>query len=206
MRWEGGMIRIDGVLVSPGEGGVYGERMLKGYRVWDPYRSKLAAFCMLGGNAELDGSMVVLYLGAANGTTVSHVADYAECVYAVEFAPRPMQDLLEVARRRKNIVPILADATRPGTYAPFVESVDLIYQDVAQPDQTGIAAKNLVFLKQGGTMFLMLKTQSVDVTRDPREVFADARARLESLGLEIVDTRWLDPYHQDHAAIVCRKQ
>lgn len=199
------MIRIDGVLVSPGEGGVYGERMLKGYRVWDPYRSKFAAFCMLGGTVELDDSMVVLYLGAANGTTVSHVADYAECVYAVEFAPRPMQDLLEVARRRKNIVPILADATRPGTYAPFVESVDLIYQDVAQPDQTGIAAKNLVFLKRGGTLLLMLKTQSVDVTRDPREVFADARTRLESLGLEIVDSRWLDPYHRDHAAIVCRK-
>jgi fibrillarin-like pre-rRNA processing protein len=206
MRWEGGMIWIDRVLVSPGEGGVYGERMLKGYRIWDPYRSKFAAFSMLGGKVELDDSMVVLYLGAANGTTVSHVADYAESVYAVEFAPRPMQDLLEVARRRKNIVPILGDATRPGTYAPFVEPVDLVYQDVAQPDQTGIAAKNLVFLKRGGIMLLMLKTQSVDVTRDPREVFADARVRLEGFGLEILDSRWLDPYHRDHAAIVCRKR
>lgn len=200
------MIWIDRVLVSPGEGGVYGERMLKGYRIWDPYRSKFAAFSMLGGKVELDDSMVVLYLGAANGTTVSHVADYAESVYAVEFAPRPMQDLLEVARRRKNIVPILGDATRPGTYAPFVEPVDLVYQDVAQPDQTGIAAKNLVFLKRGGIMLLMLKTQSVDVTRDPREVFADARVRLEGFGLEILDSRWLDPYHRDHAAIVCRKR
>ena len=38
-----------------------------------------------------------------------------------EFAPRPMQDLIEVARRRKNVIPIMADATRPDRYAPLVE-------------------------------------------------------------------------------------
>jgi fibrillarin-like pre-rRNA processing protein len=200
------MIRIDGVLVSAGEAGVYGERVLKGYRIWDPYRSKLAALCMLGGDVELADTMVVLYLGAANGTTASHVADYADTVYAVEFAPRPMQDLLEVARRRKNIVPIMADAARPDQYAPFVEAVDLIYQDVAQPDQAGIAAKNLAFLKTGGIFILMLKTKSVDVTQEPGAVFAETAARLEDAGLDILSARWLDPYHRDHAAIICRKR
>ncbi|MDD3112121.1 MAG: fibrillarin-like rRNA/tRNA 2'-O-methyltransferase, partial [Methanofollis liminatans] len=95
------MIRIGGVLVSPGEGGVYGERMIGSYRVWDPRRSKLAALALLGSEIDLAPEMRVLYLGAANGTTVSHVADYVEVVYAVEFAPRPMQDLLEVCRRRR---------------------------------------------------------------------------------------------------------
>src|SRR5690606_36530503 len=143
----GGMIRIGNVLVSPGEGGVYGERMLEGYRVWDPYRSKFAAYYLLGGGLDLTPGMRVLYLGAANGTTVSHVADYVETVYAVEFTPRPMQDLLEVARRRKNIVPIMADANRPDAYASFMEAVDLVYQDVAQPNQVEIAERNLVFLR-----------------------------------------------------------
>ena len=87
--------------------------MLGGARVWDPFRSKLAALYYTGTGVELTPEMRVLYLGAANGTTVSHVADYTEVVYAVEFAPRPMQDLLEVARRRKNIVPIMADACPP---------------------------------------------------------------------------------------------
>ena len=44
-----------------------------------------------------------------------------------------MQDLLEVARRRKNVMPIMADASRPEHYAPLVEPVDLLYQDMAQP-------------------------------------------------------------------------
>ena len=82
------------------------------------------------------------------GLTVSHVADYAEVVYAVEFAPRPMQDLLEVARRRRNVVPIMADAARPEQYAPLVEAVDLLYQDVAQPGTGSNCPQELCIFKK----------------------------------------------------------
>jgi fibrillarin-like pre-rRNA processing protein len=83
-----------------------------------------------------------------------------------------------------------------------MEAVDLLYQDVAQPNQVEIAMRNIVFLKPGGHLVLMLKTRSVDVRQDPAEVLAGARAGLERR-LDIVDARWLDPYHHDHAAIVC---
>ena len=46
------------------------------YRVWNPYRSKIAA-AVIGGVSDVyirPGSKV-LYLGAASGTTVSHVSD-----------------------------------------------------------------------------------------------------------------------------------
>jgi fibrillarin-like pre-rRNA processing protein len=199
------MIWIDEVLVSNGEGGVYNERMLRGSRVWDPYRSKLSALYHIGTGIELTDDMRVLYLGAANGTTVSHVADYSECVYAVEFAPRPMQDLLEVARRRKNVVPIMADASQPEHYAPLVEWVDLLYQDVAQPNQAAIAIINCVFLKPGGHLILMLKTRSVDVRKEPDVVFQETVDALTSAGFIVGESLWLAPYHQDHAAIVCTK-
>jgi fibrillarin-like pre-rRNA processing protein len=200
------MIWIDGVLVSKGAGGVYGERILQGYRVWDPYRSKLAAMYYLGTGPELGDDQVVLYLGAANGTTVSHVADYTAVVYAVEYAPRPMQDLLEVARRRENIVPIMADATRPMEYAPLMESVDLVYQDVAQPGQVSIALGNAIFMKPGGKLVLVLKTRSIDVSRSPPEVLAEACEALCSGGLQVTESTWLAPYHQDHAALVCTRE
>jgi fibrillarin-like pre-rRNA processing protein len=199
------MIWIGDVLVSQGEGGVYSERMLGNARVWDPFRSKLAALYHEGTGVEITSDTRVLYLGAANGTTVSHVADYADVVYAVEFAPRPMQDLLEVARRRKNIVPIMADATRPEQYAPLVETVDLVYQDVAQPDQAMIAIRNSAFLKPDGKMILMLKTRSVDVRKEPALVFEETVNALVSAGFVVQESLWLLPYHQDHAAIVCTK-
>lgn len=199
------MIWIGDVLVSRGQGGVYNERMLDRARVWDPYRSKLSALYYKGTGVELTKAMRVLYLGAANGTTVSHVADYVDVVYAVEFAPRPMQDLLEVCRRRRNIIPIMADATRPEQYAPLVESVDLLYQDVAQPVQAAIVLRNCVFLKPGGAVILMLKTRSVDVRKEPSEVFHDTIDSLTSAGLIVKENEWLAPFHGDHAAIVCIK-
>ncbi|MDD3622582.1 MAG: fibrillarin-like rRNA/tRNA 2'-O-methyltransferase [Methanofollis sp.] len=197
------MIWLDGALVSQGEGGVYGERTVGEYRVWDPYRSKFAAYAMLGGDFDLTADLRVLYLGAANGTTVSHVADYVEVVYAVEFAPRPMQDLLEVCRHRKNIIPIMADAGQPRFYQGVVEEVDLVYQDVAQPDQVRIALANLPFLRPGGTFILMLKTRSVDIRKSPKEVADETVRALEEGGLAVKEVRWLDPYHHDHAAIIC---
>ena len=199
------MISVEGTLVSPGEGGVYNERMVGGYRVWDPYRSKLSALWYLDKSTDLSSDAVVLYLGAANGTTVSHVADYTESVYAVEFAPRPMQDLLMVAKKRKNIVPIFVDATQPQRYAPLLEAVDVIYQDVAQPNQAGIAIKHLPFLKSGGVLILMLKTRGVDIRKSPEEVFADTCEELSRAGLRVQKSMWLSPYHADHAAIVCER-
>jgi len=201
------MIDVNGTLVSPGKGGVYGEKMIDGYRVWDPYRSKLAALWYLNrAAAELCKSDKVLYLGAANGTTVSHVADYTDCVYAIEFAPRPMQDLLAVAARRKNIVPVFGDATQPHEYAAVLEECDLLYQDVAQPAQAKIAVKHLPFLKQGGRLLLMLKTRSVDIRKSPEEVFADSCAELEAGGFCVEEAVWLNPYHIDHACIAARKR
>ena len=199
------MIWIGDVLVSQGEGGVYSERMLGNARVWDPFRSKFSALYHKGTGVEITAETRVLYLGAANGTTVSHVADYADVVYSVEFAPRPMQDLLEVARRRKNIVPIMADATRPELYAPLVETVDLLYQDVAQPDQAMIAIRNSAFLREGGQLILMLKTRSVDVRKESGVIFQETVDALTSAGFVVQESLWLVPYHQDHAAIVCTK-
>ena len=198
------MIWIGDTLVSPGEPGVYGERVLAGRRVWDPYRSKLAALYHLGKGVELTGSLRVLYLGAAHGTTVSHVSDYVEVVYAVEVAPWPMQDLLEVAERRGNIIPILADAGRPEEYAPLVEEVDLIVEDVASPHQAEIALRNRPFLAPGGDLVLVVKTRSIDSSAEPGQVGARVQAEIGAL-YTIRDSAWLRPYHRDHIALLCKK-
>ncbi len=195
------MIWIDGTLVSPGVGGVYGERILKGYRVWDPFRSKFAALCMLRREIELGREMRVLYLGAAHGTTVSHFADYVEVVYAVEIAPRPMKHLLEVAGKRENVIPIMADARRPEEYAALVEEVDLLYQDVAAPEQTWIALRNRIFLSRGGRLILMLKAPCIDSSLRPEAVLQDTTGALQS-GYGVDEAVWLIPYYPDHAAIL----
>ena len=187
---------------------VYGERILEGYRLWDPRRSKLAALLLKGGGTDIGVSRksIVLYLGAATGTTVSHVADIAAdgLVYAVEFSPRAMRDLVRLCERRNNIVPILADASQPETYSALVECADLVYQDVAQRNQAEIASLNSArYLKKDGALLFMMKTRSVDVTAKPHAVYESETKNLA--GLEILQAMDLLPFHQDHWAILANK-
>jgi fibrillarin-like pre-rRNA processing protein len=182
----------------------YGEPVVDGWRVWDAGRSKLGAMFDAGMDTGLSGSDGVLYLGAANGTTASHVADFARVVYAVEFAARPMDDLLDAAAARGTLVPLLKDARQPDTYAHVVENgLDAIVQDVATRGQARIALANRQFLADDGRLVVALKARSEDVTREPGAIFGDALAELRE-GYEVLDTRRLDPRHDDHLAVVAR--
>jgi fibrillarin-like pre-rRNA processing protein len=181
---------------------VYGEQTDGDWRAWDAHRSKLAATFEKGLDTGLSGGDTVLYLGAANGTTVSHVADFAGRTYAVEFAARPVRDLLEVCADRERLFPLLKDARKPETYAHVVESeVDAIVQDVATRGQAAVAARNAQFLAPGGRLVLAVKARSEDVARDPADVFEEVRAELSET-YEILEEARLEPYHDDHLALV----
>lgn len=191
---------------------VYGEGLTvqdgTEYRKWDAARSKLAAYLKLGGPVwPFRPSSSVLYLGAGSGTTVSHASDICSkgSLVAIEISPRVFRNLVSVAESRPNLIPILGDASHPETYRNHVAAVDVVYQDVAQRDQEAIFLRNLEFLKPGGTGFLMIKSRSVDVAARPSDVFARAQTTLSRQGLAILDLRELEPFEEDHAAIVVRK-
>jgi fibrillarin-like pre-rRNA processing protein len=175
-----------------------------GWRAWDPSRSKLGAMLDAGMDTGLEAGATVLYLGAAAGTTASHVADVAGPVYAVEFAARPMRDLVRVAEARTTLVPLLKDARDPASYGHVVEAdLDLVVQDVATRGQADVALANRRFLADDGRLLLAVKARSEDVTADPAAVFDDVVATLES-GYEVLERRRLEPHHQDHLAVVAR--
>lgn len=193
---------------------VYGEKLIPvegiEYRTWDPRRSKLGAMVLKKFNIPLKEDSKVLYLGAASGTTVSHVSDIVPegAVYAVEFAPRSMRDLIGLASRRKNVHPILADAGKPDSYAHIVEPVDLIFQDVAQPNQAQIAARNAAsYLKRDGYLLLSIKARSIDTVANPKEVFKEEIKKLEQAfesKFEILNSKDLMLYHEDHMGILAK--
>jgi fibrillarin-like pre-rRNA processing protein len=193
---------------------VYGEKMIQvegvEYRTWDPRRSKLGAMVLKKFNIPLKENSKVLYLGAASGTTVSHVSDIVSegAVYAVEFAPRSMRDLIGLASRRKNINPILADAGKPDIYAHIVEPVDLIFQDVAQPNQAEIAALNASrYLKRNGYLLLSIKARSINTVGNPEEIYKEEIKKLEKAfesRFEVLNAKNLMPYHEDHLGILAK--
>jgi len=192
---------------------VYGEKLIEWggseYRVWDPRRSKMAAAVLNGLRGfQLNPESRVLYLGASAGTTASHLSDIVTMgrVYCVEFSPRMMRELIEVCRVRGNMVPLLEDASRPLDYMRMVENADLVYCDVAQPDQTGLFIRNMdCFLKDDGYGLIMVKARSIDVTRSPRKIFREEAGKLRDSGFRIIDQVGLKPYEKDHMAILVQR-
>lgn len=190
---------------------VYGEKIVKlddeEYRIWDPFRSKLAAAMRKGlRDFPLKYGDKVLYLGASTGTTVSHVSDLIGnkgLVFAVEPAVRVARELIEnVASKRKNVIPIIQDARRPESYFSVFGNVDLVYCDIAQSDQTEIAIKNCNnFLKKEGILLIVIKTRSIDVTMSPHSVVVRESEKLRKNNFHINQTINLDPFDKDHALV-----
>jgi len=198
----------------PGES-VYGEKRIAvdnedgkvEYRVWNPFRSKIAA-AIVGGidNIWIQPGSKVLYLGAASGTTVSHVSDVVGptgLVYAVEFSHRSGRDLINVAKRRTNIIPIVEDARFPQKYRMLVGMVDVLFADVAQPDQARIFELNArYFLKAGGKFVISIKANCIDSTATAEVVFAQQVNQLKQDGFRPQEQITLEPYERDHAVVV----
>ncbi len=210
-----GVYKLDGKLCT--EGLVPGKKVYreehkefkgKEYRMWNPYRSKLAAAILNGlKNEHIRKSDIVLYLGAATGTTTSHVSDIIGkdgILYCVELAERNMRDLLTVCESRTNMLPILADARYTERYDSMVKQCDIIYQDVSSPEQVGILISNSRFLKKNGYAYFAIKSQSINIKKSPEHTFRKALDELSHV-FEVVEEVKIEPYHKLHLFAVLRK-
>jgi fibrillarin-like pre-rRNA processing protein len=186
---------------------VYGERWShtddRAWRSFDPYRSKLAAGIVRGWEGDLPAAGERwLYLGAASGTTASHVADLVGpdgAVYAIERSLRPFGRLLALAERWPSLLPILADARRPDSYTSLVPPVDGVYADIAQPDQAEIVIANARALlrRPGSRVLFALKTASMGREATAPEHLRRTEALLGGL-VELERPVKLEPFHRAH--------
>jgi fibrillarin-like pre-rRNA processing protein len=189
---------------------VYNEKLInkngKEFRLWNPYRSKFAAAFLNGlKKINLLPNSTVLYLGAATGTTVSHVSDIIKngVVYSVENSPIAIKKLFQLTKQRQNIIPILADANHPEKYSSLIPQVDIVYQDISQRNQAEIFYENTSrFLKENGQGILMIKARSIDVSLKPKKAYEHIYSELTDKGLKIIQTIDLAPYEKDHAAVL----
>ncbi len=200
--------------LTPGKN-VYGEKTYKEkgvhYRVWDPHGSKPAAAMKNGLKAfPIKSGDKMLYLGVGTGRTASHISDIIGLegmIIGVDLGYLPLQKVLDMSEYRDNITPILADARRPDQYKDSVpKKVDIIYEDLAQFDQTDILIRNAKrFLKKGGYIIYMVKARSIRSYVDPKEVFKTEIDKLKKAKFKILDAVLLEPYIKDHIALIAQK-
>jgi fibrillarin-like pre-rRNA processing protein len=194
---------------------VYSERLIdyKGieYREWDPYRSKLAALILENPMTNfLSNTLNCLYLGASSGTTISHLSDVVKggVIYGIEFAERSIRQLIQNTANRKNIIPILGDVRYPESYAKSIfKEIDLIYQDVAQPNQAEIAVLNSnYYLKKDGLIILAIKSQSIDSVSKSKDVYKKEKDILENADYEILESINIHKYAANHIVLIVKKR
>jgi fibrillarin-like pre-rRNA processing protein len=188
---------------------VYNEHLIhekeKEFRSWNPYRSKLAAAILKNLTFTITQNSTILYLGAATGTTVSHLSDIVKegMVYAVENSPFAANELIPLSQKRNNIIPILEDANHPERYQIFVPIVDIIYQDISQRNQAEIFLENIKnYLKKQGIGIIMVKARSIDVSLTPAKAYNIISNTIKKHQLDIIEFIDLAPYEKDHAAIL----
>jgi fibrillarin-like pre-rRNA processing protein len=190
---------------------IYGEKIVKikgkEFRSWNPYRSKLSALLLKNIDIKIKSDFDILYLGAATGTTVSHISDILVngTIYAIESSAVSMKKLLELCKKRKNIVPILEDAFHSDKYQSIVPKVDFLYQDISQRNQSKIFNENIDrYLKKNRNAVIMVKARSIDISMKPDKVYEKVCSELKDSGLKIVNKIELLPFDKDHAAIIVK--
>lgn len=191
---------------DPGEK-VYGEGLIDHegieYRRWDAGRSKIGAAVQNGIDLGLEKDDFVLYLGAASGTTISHLSDILSegFILGVEYSDTVIRGLVELSERRENIAPFLGDARKPEEYSEYVDEADMVFQDISQRDQAEIFLKNCRnFLKKGGVGLLAVKARSISSSKDKDKIFDEVREKVSS-EYEIVDETELEPYEKEHLVL-----
>ncbi len=179
------------------------------YRMWNPYRSKLAAAILNGmKRMKIENGSKVLYLGAATGTTSSHVSDIvgdAGVVYCIEISERNMRELVKACEKRSNMLPLLKDAREVDSYSGETGICDVVYQDIASPDQADILLRNGAILKEGGYAYVAIKSQSIDVTAKPEVVFKKFIDEISGK-FEVLERIDIAPYSKMHLFVVLRKR
>ena len=108
-----------------------------------------------------------------------------------------------MARRRTNVVPIVEDARHPMKYRMLVPMVDVIFADVAQPDQARIVGLNAhQFLKHDGKVVISVKASCIDSTAKAEVVFAAEVKKMQQEMIKPHEQLTLEPYERDHCIIV----
>ena len=191
---------------------VYGEKLVSiegaEYRLWDPRRSKLAAYMLLSGKGgEIKQGDTVLYLGASTGTTVSHISDIVDAgqIYAIEVSKRTFRELIRNCAPRKNVLPMLGDARDEDLMAGIITNADYLYSDVAQRDQVSIFVSNFNRYKCRSGI-LMLKCRSIDVSAEPAVVAKESVAAIRNRGLKCDEPLNIGAFEKDHFAILIQRK
>ncbi|MFH1664205.1 MAG: fibrillarin-like rRNA/tRNA 2'-O-methyltransferase [archaeon] len=193
---------------------VYGEKLIsfkgKELREWNPFRSKLGAGIKKGVPSPIKKEMKILYLGAAEGTTISHISDIIGekgLIIGIDISARVMNKLVELSEERKNLIPYLVDANNTEETSKELKEIefDFLFQDISQKNQTDIFLNNArIFLKKGRKAMISIKARSIS-QKNSKQILMEEKQKLEKEFI-VKQAVFLEPFQKEHLLVLCEKK
>jgi fibrillarin-like pre-rRNA processing protein len=191
----------------------YNERLVekngKQYNVWNHYRSKLAAAIINGLEIfPILKKTRVLYFGDTAKNTVSHISDIIGIdgkIFVVNDITENSKNFLEkISNNRTNVFTIIYDKNNPAQFSSTIETVDVIYLDITQPNKTEITIDNCKnYLRNDGYLMLVVPTKNIDFAKNPTKENLEGRKRLQS-SFDVIQEINLTDFFKEHSMIIAK--
>ena len=181
----------------------------KQYSIWNPYTSKLAAAIINGMEIfPILKKTKILYVDPATEKTVKHISDIVGIngkIFVVRDVMKNSKNFLEqIVKNRSNIFTIVPDKTNPARLTGMTETVDVIYIDIAEHNQTEIAIQNCKnHLRIGGFLMLIVPTKNIDFTSNPSKKNQEERKKLQT-SFDIIQEINLTDFFKEYSMVIAK--
>ena len=181
----------------------------KRYSIWNPYMSKLAAAIINGMEIfPILKKTKILYLDPTTEKTVKHISNIVGIngkIFVVRDVMKNSKNFLEqIVKNRSNIFTIVPDKTNPARLTGMTETVDVIYIDIAEHNQTEIAIQNCKnHLRIGGFLMLIVPTKNIDFTSNPSKKNQEERKKLQT-SFDIIQEINLTDFFKEYSMVIAK--
>ena len=193
---------------------IYNEKLIemdgKQYNIWNPYTSKLAAAIVNGMEIfPILKKTQILYFDTTVDKTLNHISD----IIGVNGRIFVVRDIIENSKKfleddsnnRTNVVSITQEKKSiPAKFVPNIETVNVVYVDIAQNNETDVAIQNCKnYLINGGFLMLVVPTRKIDFANNPDRQNLEERQKLQS-SFEIIQQINLTDFFKEHSMIIAK--
>ena len=181
----------------------------KQHSIWNPYMSKLAAAIINGMEIfPILKKTKILYLDPTSEKTIKHISDIVGIngkIFVVRNIMKNSKNFLEqIAKNRSNIFTIIPDKTNPARFTGMTETVDVIFIDITEHNQTESIIQNCKnHLRIGGFLMLIVPTKNIDFTNNPSKKNQEERKKLQT-SFDIIQEINLTDFFKEYSMVIAK--
>ena len=177
------------------------------YRIWKPYRSKLAAAIINGMEIfPILKKSKILYFDATMENTASYISDIVGNdgkIFVVVNSNKPSNFMQKMVDKRSNVT-MIHHTENLAQHKSINDKVDVIYMNVSDKNNLDIAILNSkAYLKDGGYLLLVVKTADISVNKYGAEPENNQRKKIRML-FEMIQEINLADFFKDNTMIVAK--